>query len=261
MSGSAIGRGTKPTPDDLLWDKYSQSFTPDKQIDALNAKAERVVGRTALVGTVLGASGLVAVATILSVPEARVMAILASSLAGLAILIALSTQVRRPGSFRPFDLAELKKWFNRYSGWRGWFLFAATIFLVAAFAFAALAVAVALWEDRRSPTVGLSTVVVTTKQAATETTSATTTSTWTASATAIIPSYATNEIAIVELTSGSNIVGRVTQGVGADGLMSLAVEVAGLPIDEPLVLTVRSPSWTCKLDAVTTDAAVCAKRS
>lgn len=257
---SNVGTGREPTAEDLFWHKFSQSFTPDKQIEALHSKAERVVGRTALVGTALGASGLVALSTILSVPEARAAAIVASSLAGLAILFALATQVSWNKTLRAGDLVELKKWFKRYSGWRGLLISTATLLLFAAFVSAVVAVAITLWEDRRAPTVSLSTTTVSTTQPETATTSETTTTSWSVSASATVPANDTSEFLVVELTSGSEVVGRVVQGVGADGLMTVALAAEGVPVDAELTLTATSRLWTCTLEIESDGEVACERR-
>lgn len=238
MTDTDVGTGEEPTEEDLAWDKFAERFTPDKQMEFLDAKAERLVSQISVVGTVLGAAGLVAVASVMSDAEARRWAVGSIAVAGLSVFLALLTQVRWPGSLRAGNLIELKKWFVRYATWRGWCLALASLLLVGAFTLAAVAVGVALSAETPAPSVGVKLVAVPGEDDG----SATSTLTVAAS----LSPQDQSDVASVIARVGDEVVGTATQGVGADSKITISLEVKGLARDATVMVELSSSGWSCE---------------
>jgi hypothetical protein len=240
-NGQDVSSGRQPTPDELFWNELSKRFTPDRQLDFVTNRAEKIVTQVTLVGTFLGAGGLIAISSILTHETAVKFALVAIALAGLAVLIALITQAGWRRTLHPGNIVELKAWFNRYSSWRGYFLISASWLVIIAILAAAVAAGVALSSRNTRPTVGFMTELVpeTSDKAATITATA---------SIKVHPSSST-DIATAMLLSAENVVATSSQGADNGGAIEIEITANELAADAPLRLTVSTSNWSCELDA------------
>lgn len=239
MTGVSDGRPT--TDDDRYWKKFGDTFTPDKELEFLTGRAEKIVGQTALIGTILGAGGLVAISTILTNPVAQYWAVWAVAAAGAAVLLALVTQIRWVSRIRPGNIRELRAWFEQYTGWRRYSLSIASLLLVIAFLLAATSVAFALNADQRQPSVGLVTIVVPGEDGGPATLKVT--------ATAELTAGDGSDSARAVLKSNGEPVATSSVDPGADLSMKVTLEAEGLASNSQITFTLDSTSWSCEVKA------------
>ncbi|TXK19094.1 hypothetical protein [Homoserinibacter sp. GY 40078] len=245
---SDVGYGEEPTQDDLDWAEYGKTFTPATQIELLNATSEKLVGRTALVGIVLAAGGLVAVSSVLANSLSRGWAIAAVTMAGGAILVALVTQVRWPRKVRPGDIHDLKRWHADYVGWRRTALAFASFLLVPAFLAAAVAAGVALTAPPAPPAVNVTATTVPGADGGAPT------QTLTGSVT--IPAQGSDDVAEITVVANGETVVRMRQAASA-GTIAASFEAKGVQTDVGITVTATSAAWKCVLNLARPRGEVC----
>jgi hypothetical protein len=240
---TGVGVGTEPTPEDLALVELQNRFTPDKQIAFLEASAARVVSQTALVGTVVAAGGLVALSTILANPLSFGLMLVAVALSGLAILLALTTQVVTPTRLRIGNLVEIKAWFERYSGWRGIFLTAATWLIVLSFISAAAAVGFALWGQSDKPTFDVTVSVSPGKEASAEAEAVP--DTYLVKAGLTVQAEGVDDVLTLTVSSDGETRGSSQKHSTGVAAIAVELEAAGLPAADDVTVVGESNSWTC----------------
>jgi hypothetical protein len=244
---SDVGVGEESTPQDLAYRDLQKRFTPEKQVEFLQATASRILTQTGLVATVLAAGGLVAISTILTNSTSFTLMAWAIGLSTLAVLLALVTQVTWLRKMRVGDLTEIKKWFERYRSWRGWFLVAATWLLVAAFLFAVFAVGTALVGRTVQPTFEVTVSVSPGEDPAPDTHAV--------KANFTVPPEGGDDALTLTIESGSDSAASTTKQAMGDAAITVTLEAVGLELGADVTVTADSDSWTCTAtidDAVVT---------
>ncbi|GEM_PF-2453893 len=143
--------GEAPSRDDLAWDALGDELAPAKSLERVEAAATRVVGQIALVGTVLGAAGLVATVTVLHDWAAKSFAVAAVVASAIAVVIALLCQVLTSATLNTANRLETKAWYRRRVVLRGVALRWAGILVVAAVLCATVSVLIAVSVNREAP--------------------------------------------------------------------------------------------------------------
>lgn len=232
-----IGVGQTPTAEELALRELQKRFTPDKQIEFLQTTASRVLTQTGIVATVLAAGGLVAITTILTNPVSYWWMVVAVGLSTLAALLALLTQVTRLKKMRVGDLNAIQEWFERYKGWRGIFLVAATWILVAAFLAAVVAVGTALMGRTMQPTFDATVSVIPGEDPAPDTYSVRANFT-------VPPAGGADQLALI-IKSRGHSVASTRKGATGDAPITVTLEATGVNSSDDLTVSGESDAWMC----------------
>lgn len=238
-----VGMGRTPTEEELAIAKIQERFTPEKQVEFLQATASRVLTQTALIGTVLAAGGLVALTTIVTNPVSFAWMIAAIGGAFLAIILALATQITVRRTMRIGDLEVIKEWIQRYQGWRGVFVSTATVIIFLSVICAAAAVAAAMVGRSVHPTFDLTATI--TPAAEPEPGQEQASNTFTVKAVFTTPPTGVDDVLTLSIDSGGETKASNQKRTTGEAAISVTLEASALPTEKKVTITGESSSWSC----------------